>query len=258
MNCGSCGKPVGRRRKFCNKVCFAESRKGINLSDATRRKISEAAKASRNGARLNMGRCGVGVRRPAPVDWTNVQRVYDTGVNQWGLVKRFGVSRSTLREAVRAGLLTVRPQWVELTPDQRWMRDRMCAYHTQAHSRCLVFVLTAEQFEALARSVCWYCGGGPVRAWSHSTEPRFNGLDRIDNSEGYIDGNVVACCGMCNKAKGTLSVGQFLALTKCISDRHHEYDSTNATAQRDIRRDGCDLVAAGDDIALQGSRRDSC
>lgn len=37
-----------------------------------------------------------------------------------------------------------------------------------------------------------------------------NGLDRVDNSIGYIESNVVPCCYICNKMKGELPVEDFL------------------------------------------------
>ena len=38
---------------------------------------------------------------------------------------------------------------------------------------------------------------------------RYSGIDRIDNAAGYTEGNVVACCRICNRAKETLSVQEF-------------------------------------------------
>jgi hypothetical protein len=37
-----------------------------------------------------------------------------------------------------------------------------------------------------------------------------SGIDRVDNSKGYIPGNCVACCGTCNLAKRELTVDEFL------------------------------------------------
>ena len=40
---------------------------------------------------------------------------------------------------------------------------------------------------------------------------RYNGVDRIDNSRGYEEGNVVPCCRQCNWSKRDLTTEQFLA-----------------------------------------------
>jgi hypothetical protein len=37
----------------------------------------------------------------------------------------------------------------------------------------------------------------------------YNGIDRIDNSQGYIIDNVVPCCTKCNIAKGRQSIQEF-------------------------------------------------
>jgi hypothetical protein len=38
----------------------------------------------------------------------------------------------------------------------------------------------------------------------------YNGLDRVNNSKGYTRTNVVPCCIICNNAKRTLSLSEFL------------------------------------------------
>jgi hypothetical protein len=52
------------------------------------------------------------------------------------------------------------------------------------------WTLTLEQFAALVSQACHYCGN-PL----HETGA---GLDRIDNSRGYVLDNVVPCCKVCN------------------------------------------------------------
>ena len=38
---------------------------------------------------------------------------------------------------------------------------------------------------------------------------KYNGVDRVDNSLGYIKENCVACCKICNNAKSTLSISEW-------------------------------------------------
>lgn len=47
---------------------------------------------------------------------------------------------------------------------------------------------------------CFYCGGMDVPV---------NGLDRVDNTKGYENGNVVSCCKKCNTMKLDLTVDEF-------------------------------------------------
>jgi hypothetical protein len=60
------------------------------------------------------------------------------------------------------------------------------------------YELTYEQGEALLLADCRYCGVS--RSW---------GIDRIDSSKGYIEGNVAPCCGKCNKMKLNYTLDEF-------------------------------------------------
>lgn len=66
-------------------------------------------------------------------------------------------------------------------------------YH--AKRRKIVFGLTREEFEQLATSPCDYCG--------HIDNTVGYGIDRLDESQGYVMGNVVPCCSLCNWLRAT-------------------------------------------------------
>lgn len=87
-------------------------------------------------------------------------------------------------------------------------------YRNAANRRGLEFSLTYEQFEDLVQRNCFYCGVRPqtiLKAkWLDGTFT-YNGIDRLDNARGYVEGNVAACCGTCNRAKRTMSVDEFLS-----------------------------------------------
>lgn len=85
-----------------------------------------------------------------------------------------------------------------------------------ARNRSLEFTLTLAYFEATVVLPCYYCGGKPKprKALQHSprvadSKTAFNGLDRRDNDKGYVRGNVVPCCWVCNRAKSTMTVEEF-------------------------------------------------
>ena len=87
---------------------------------------------------------------------------------------------------------------------------------TNAFSRGYEVLITKDEFVEIARGLCYYCGEEPTErscydlpAWS--TPAKINGIDRIDNNKGYVEGNCVACCKTCNKAKDTFSVDEFYA-----------------------------------------------
>ena len=88
-------------------------------------------------------------------------------------------------------------------------------YKEMAARRNHVFEISREHFLILTTMICYYCGK-PPRQISRSKYPyalkeySYNGIDRVDNSKGYIEGNVVACCKKCNWAKREYSVKDFL------------------------------------------------
>lgn len=64
-----------------------------------------------------------------------------------------------------------------------------------ATKRTYLFVLSLTEVHDIIVRPCAYCG-----RFSNSV---FNGIDRVDNTKGYISSNVVACCTMCNIMKNT-------------------------------------------------------
>jgi hypothetical protein len=69
-------------------------------------------------------------------------------------------------------------------------------YRLEAKKRAWPFMLPFDLFKDLLTDSCYYCGEPP--------EP-YNGIDRVDNSRGYFEDNVVTACKQCNlaKAKGS-------------------------------------------------------
>lgn len=70
-----------------------------------------------------------------------------------------------------------------------------------AQKRRVLVSLTKNQYAEVVSESCYYCGGRLPR--------RGHGVDRIDNNQGYILGNVRPCCAKCNKAKSTMSEAEF-------------------------------------------------
>lgn len=66
------------------------------------------------------------------------------------------------------------------------------SYRRNAKQRNIEFKISKEDFFELVKMECKYCGskGNP-----------YNGVDRVDNSKGYIISNCVPCCEWCNKTK---------------------------------------------------------
>ncbi len=90
----------------------------------------------------------------------------------------------------------------------------VCGIKGRAKRKHLEWSLTDEQIRLLLTQPCYYCGAEPTQTNGASRAQcngifLYNGLDRIDSSLGYVIENIVSCCGICNRAKYTLSVTQF-------------------------------------------------
>lgn len=75
-------------------------------------------------------------------------------------------------------------------------------YVKGAQKRGIDFKLTKTKFNELIIQKCFYC--------NYFKEGEINGIDRIDNNEGYYETNVVSCCQVCNLMKGSQHPQEFL------------------------------------------------
>ncbi len=108
------------------------------------------------------------------------------------------------------------------------IHTKFCAYKSSASARGYIFLLTKEQFKQISAQNCHYCNKPPAphnryykldgsllagrtskesadRAWI-----TFNGVDRKDNTIGYVIENCVPCCASCNLAKGEMSENTYI------------------------------------------------
>jgi len=92
-------------------------------------------------------------------------------------------------------------------------RSVLKEYRRSARVRHLVFSLTDGETLKLIKGYCAYCGAEPQRKVELKTGYGFfmcNGIDRLDNTKGYIAGNVVPACKKCNYRKQAESEKDFL------------------------------------------------
>jgi hypothetical protein len=83
-------------------------------------------------------------------------------------------------------------------------------YAGGAKRRGLQFSISFDEFCSFWREPCYYCGSSIETV----------GIDRKDNSAGYISSNVVSCCWPCNRVKCEMSDGEFIAMCKSVAARH--------------------------------------
>lgn len=121
-------------------------------------------------------------------------------------------------------------------------------YRNRARARGLAYDLDDDEAIRLFESNCWYCGSSPsqVRSKPNSNGPYvFNGIDRVDNAQGYVKGNVVACCSTCNMMKKVLPIGQFIEQAGAIAS----HSSSVGAGAQEFHSFCLDLYADCNDLA---------
>ena len=87
-------------------------------------------------------------------------------------------------------------------------------YKANARRRNLGFHLSYDDMRKLTSAPCAYCGQPPSQImWDSGANGAYiyNGVDRKNPKLGYTLDNCVSCCGICNKAKGSMTYEAWLA-----------------------------------------------
>lgn len=104
----------------------------------------------------------------------------------------------------------------KLAPGEAQRNKHYTTYKWCAKDRNLEFSLNIDEFDALTKQNCHYCGQQPVPRIDKSTK-RYNGpfigngIDRMDSTRGYTLNNCVPCCFACNYAKHTRTYEDYKA-----------------------------------------------
>ncbi len=102
----------------------------------------------------------------------------------------------------------------------------LSGYKGVAKQRNIPWEITDHIFFALTKADCYYCGSKPSneKKTGYKTGSYiYNGIDRKDNSLGYENYNVVACCKRCNVAKNDMSITEFKKWALKISRKASEW-----------------------------------
>ncbi len=75
-------------------------------------------------------------------------------------------------------------------------------------------LISIQTCRSLIMMACHYCGAPPSNTRKGMC---YQGIDRIDNSRGYIDGNCIPCCQMCNFFKHKHGQDVFLNHVRAIA-----------------------------------------
>lgn len=92
-------------------------------------------------------------------------------------------------------------------------------YKDSARRRGYSFGLSEDQFRELTSGNCHYCGESPMKISIKCSQVgiyRYNGIDRKDNTVGYVYNNCVTCCEDCNFLKTSLDYDTFIDMVSKI------------------------------------------
>jgi hypothetical protein len=88
-------------------------------------------------------------------------------------------------------------------------------YVRGANTRNIAFLLSEIQFSETVQKPCYLCGLAASATYS-------NGIDRFDNSKGYVEENCRPCCGHCNLLKKDIQYDDILRIAEQISKKYEE------------------------------------
>jgi hypothetical protein len=89
----------------------------------------------------------------------------------------------------------------------------LLGYKRKALQRGLEWAISDQRFFELTQMPCYYCSSVPATTRRSKTQNGpfvYNGVDRKENERGYINGNVVPCCKICQRAKMDMPFKEFV------------------------------------------------
>ena len=130
-------------------------------------------------------------------------------------MEKMGLENYLIREAEQ------QKAWRDKNPDKvtainkdkkQNLRLQYDVYKRSAGNKNLEFALSLDEFKDIVAKHCYYCGDIQERG--------FNGIDRIDQRDGYCLTNCVSSCQMCNYIKNTMNTNVFLKRVEHIVTFH--------------------------------------
>lgn len=129
-----------------------------------------------------------------------------------GTVKVVSLNKLRMKKTLSCGCYNkeIVSKKKKMSDEDRIKNSLFREYKLSAKQRNLDFNLSAETLFSKVHEPCAYCGKPPSKPHRKCENFLYNGLDRVDNSVGYIESNVVPCCYICNKMKGVLTKEKFV------------------------------------------------
>ena len=97
---------------------------------------------------------------------------------------------------------------------KRTNKGRFASLKAKAKIRKIRVTLKLNEFILLRNKPCYYCGGALPDVG--------HGLDRLINSIGYEKGNVISCCGPCNRIRGSDLTHEEMVAAMCAVLGHRK------------------------------------
>jgi hypothetical protein len=122
----------------------------------------------------------------------------------------------------------------KLTDDELGFRRTYQTYRDQAISRNIEWLLTEGQVRILFKSNCYYCGSASSNHRQRIYKDRmldyiYSGIDRFDNTLGYLYTNCVPCCSICNRMKLNHTPDMFIQhIKKILVNMEAKHENTLA------------------------------
>jgi len=87
------------------------------------------------------------------------------------------------------------------------------------------FKLSRKQFVELVNQNCHYCNAPPSnmsKTKLYKNYSLYSGIDRVNNEKGYVIGNCVPCCKVCNRMKSSMGYEDFINHIESIASNLEE------------------------------------
>ncbi len=150
----------------------------------------------------------------------------DCGATKWICAQNFLKGTTKSCGCLRHEIAKKIGRTLQILPKGKSSENRVLAqYKKHAADRDLAWALTDKEALALMSQNCEYCASRPTNeVVSNYNNGNFvySGIDRVDNAKGYVKGNCVPCCKVCNRAKNNMAASEWLAYLDKIVANHQK------------------------------------
>ena len=126
-------------------------------------------------------------------------------------VRSGGLSKHKGRCQTCASKHSIKQIWGKLPPTEAAKNRVIQSYKRSATKQGLDWDISEETLNILFNDDCYYCGAPPSNvSKSKNGDYVYQGIDRLDNTQGYTETNCISSCKRCNYAKSNMDEKEFL------------------------------------------------